>query len=281
VGLDINGLRHVITPSIGYSYNPEPTVESNKLFQIDSVDSLTSSNAASLELSNKLQTKRRDAFGKEVTVDLLDFKISTSYAFAPQIVYGTNMVIQNFEEVSQTNISNRNKKGASISDILFKYKILPYSWLRIEGDARYKHSGVPTDSDYSNYNHFSNVNYDINFDFAPERSFGIGQRYERNAGNELTASFKWRFNPKWKFSIYERYNMRNYISSSDNTNVNRGSLEQEYTISRDLHCWEVDFTLNRKRNEGSTIFIVFRLKAFPENEFGINQSYNKPNSGSQ
>ncbi|MCX5706287.1 MAG: hypothetical protein NTW13_01220, partial [Candidatus Omnitrophica bacterium] len=160
----------------------------------------------------------------------------------------------------------------------FKYKILPYSWLRIEGDATYKHSGVAGDPDFDNYNHFSNVNYDVNFDFAPERSFGLGQRYARKSGNQLTSSFKWRINPKWRFSVYERYNLKKYADSSTYTinEFGKGSLEQEYVITRDLHCWEMDLTVNISKINGSSIFFIFRIKAFPEMELNINRTYDRP-----
>jgi lipopolysaccharide export system protein LptA len=282
-GLDLNGLRHIITPSIGYSYNPEPTVSANKLLQIDGIDLLSSSNAATLQLTNKLQTKRKNEKGKEVSIDLVDFNISTSYSFAPHIVYGTKLfdVTYNNTRITVTDPTNKNKLGASFSDILFKYKILPYSWLRIEGDATYKHSGVPGDADFENYNHFSMVNYDIIFEFAPERSFGLGQRYARKGQNQITGSFIWRLNPKWKFSIYERYNLKGYtdIAVISNPQMARGSLEQQITLSRNLHCWDVDLTFDNRLNNGSAIYLIFRLKAFPENEFGFNQSYNQPKSG--
>jgi hypothetical protein len=32
---------------------------------------------------------------------------------------------------------------------------------------------------------------------------------------------------------------------------------------------------------GQTVYFVFRLKAFPEGEFGFEQEYKKPRSGSQ
>jgi hypothetical protein len=281
LGLNLNGVRHIITPTIGYSYNHAPTISINKLKYIDSVDLLTSSNAANLGLSNKLQVKRKDSKGKEITVDFMDINISTTYYFSPHIIYGTQPYIQqNGTEISVTNPDRTKKAGVSFSDVVLKYKILPYSWLRIEGDATYKHSGMQGDTDFENYNRFSKVNYDINFDFAPERSLGIGQRYERKGGNQITASFNWRFTPKWRFSIYQRYNLKSYTDSS-NSFIKKGSLEQEFTLSRDLHCWEVDLTLNNKRNDGSGIFVIFRLKAFPEAEFSFNQSYNKPKSGAQ
>jgi hypothetical protein len=284
LGLDLNGLRHIITPSISYSYNPEPTTSSHKLPQIDGVDMLTSSNAAALELSNKLQTKRKNKTGELVNVDFVDFKVNTTYAFAPRIAYGTSKVeLYNHTVVDTLDPNNKSKLGAGFSDFLFKCKILPYAWMRIEADATYKHSGVPSDADYDNYNHFSAVNYDVNFDFAPERSFGLGQRYQRKGQSQITASFQWRLNPKWKFSIYERFNLKDYLDTSiaPNVWVGKESLEQQFTLTRNLHCWDVDFTLDTRKNSGTTIYVMFRLKAFPENEFGFNQSYNEPKSGAQ
>ncbi|MFH1640654.1 MAG: LPS export ABC transporter periplasmic protein LptC, partial [Candidatus Omnitrophota bacterium] len=59
LGMDINGLRHIITPSVSYTYNTEPNTDSTNLKQIDSIDAINSNNSLALELSNKLQTKRR------------------------------------------------------------------------------------------------------------------------------------------------------------------------------------------------------------------------------
>ncbi len=289
LGLGSNGLRHVITPTIGYSYNHAPTVNNNKIRYVDSVDLLTSGNVANLGLSNKLQVKRKDINGKEKTVDFLDFNVTTTYSFAPRMIYGTtaspnpNPAYADAPVLYETDTARFYKLGASFSDILFKWKLLPYSWLRIEGDATYKHSGVEGDPGYENFNHFSDVNYDINFDFTPGRSVGFGQRYQRKGGNQLTANLKWQLNPKWKFAVYQRYNLKQYADSSTyaNSQYRQGFLEQEYTISRDLHCWEADLTFNTSRANGSGIFLVFRLKAFPELELSMNQSYNEPKSGAQ
>jgi len=165
-----------------------------------------------------------------------------------------------------------DKRGSNLSDFLFDLKLLPYSWVRIDADATYKHSGLRSDT---NYNRFSNVNYDIYFDLGKERSMGVGQRYQRKGGNEITYSLNWRLNPKWRFALYERLNR------GHDPTLTRGLREQEYTISRDLHCWVMDVSYNVKRGEGQTIWCVFRLKAFPELEFEFNQSYNRRKAGSQ
>ncbi|MFH1413780.1 MAG: hypothetical protein ABIG56_02930 [Candidatus Omnitrophota bacterium] len=246
LGMEINRLRHIITPTISYAYNHEPTVVAGKLKQIDEIDSITRSNQATLELSNKLQTKRSGA-----NVDLVDFIVKSDYIFKPK---------------------TGDKLGSNLGDIICELKFLPYSWLRIDSDATYKRSGNRSDE---NYNSFSNINYDIIFDFGNERSLGIGQRYQRKSGKEITNQLNWRLSPKWKVSTYQRYEFGN------DPTLKRGLREQEYTITRDLHCWEMAVTYNVKRNEGESVFLIFRLKAFPEMEFGFDQSYHQPKTGSQ
>ncbi len=244
LGLGLEGLRHIITPVVSYAYNHAPTIPAGNLKQIDSIDAITSSNVVNLELANKLQTKR-----KGQSVDFAELRVNTSYVLFPKTDDITNF-----------------------SDFLFELKLLPYSWLRVEADATYKHSGERSDP---SYNTFSTGNYDIYFDFAKKGSMGIGQHYARGSSNAITYSFDWRLNPKWKFSIYEMYNM------GHDPNLANGLYEQQYIITRDLHCWNIDFTYDQKKNQGVTLYVVFRLKAFPENRFGFKQGYHPPNSGSQ
>ncbi|MBU4346549.1 MAG: LPS export ABC transporter periplasmic protein LptC [Candidatus Omnitrophica bacterium] len=237
LGLDINDLRHIITPTANYSYAHTSTMPTSKAKFGGGAS--TGNASVVLELSNKLQTKR-----KNNKVDLADFRISSNYAIRPK---------------------SGAKRGSSFSDFLFDLELIPYSWMRIDADTTYNH--------YQDY--VSNANYDVTFDFGEERFIAFGQRYQRKGGNEITYSFNWRLSPKWKFLLYQRRN-RGHVRS-----ITRGLKEQEYSISRDLHCWTVDFTYNVKRGEGETVWLIFRLKAFPEVEFNYNQMYHAPKSGSQ
>jgi hypothetical protein len=246
LGMDIDGLRHVITPSINYSFNHEPTISNSQLRQIDSLDSMTRNNSASLELSNKLQTKR-----KGVKTDIVDFRVNSVYSFKPKYAA---------------------KRGSNLSDFIYNLQVYPTNWISLVADATYNRS-VPRDNE--NYGKFTAVNYDLGFTFGSDRAFGIGQRYVRKGSNQLTSSLVWRLTPKWRFSIYERYEM-----GSDPT-VKRGIKEQEYSISRDLHCWQLDFTYNISQEQGHTLMFIFRLKAFPEMQFNLEQGYHKPKPGSQ
>ncbi|MDD5431824.1 MAG: LPS assembly protein LptD [Candidatus Omnitrophica bacterium] len=246
IGLDINSLRHVITPTIGYSYNHQPTIVNSRIRQLDGVDSITQTNQASLGLTNKLQTKRNGQ-----SVDLVNFLVSTPYIIKPK---------------------TGDKLGSNFSDIDFDLDLIPYSWLRVSADAKYKHSGNRSDSGYGR---FANVNLDVNFNFGTDRGFGISQHYERKGQNWITYNFDWRANPKWKVSLFQTR------ERGHKPGIKRGMREQQYTITRDLHCWEADFTFNSRYNHGNTFWLIFRLKAFPEMEFEFNKSYSTPTPGTQ
>lgn len=244
LGLDINQLRHIITPSASYSYEKTSVMPSSKE-RFGGGATTGGGSPISLDLSNKLQTKR-----KGQSVDLADLNVTTTYTIKPK---------------------SETKRGSSLSDFLFDLQLLPYSWMRINVDATYKH----TDKYAENYRQFTHINYDINVDFGKERTIGFGQRRQRKGGNAFTYSFNWRFNPKWRFSFYQM------LERGRAAGLKRGLREQEYALSRDLHCWTVDFTYNLKRGGGETVWFVFRLKAFPELEFEYSQMYHAPKPGSQ
>ena len=247
LGMDINGLRHVITPTIDYNYSHTPTVLGTSLKQIDDVDAiLTSSNTTTFTLSNKLQTKRNGA-----SVDFVDFLISGIYSYKP-----------------------KGQGEGKFGDYLFRLIFIPYSWVRIDADATYKHSTLSWQD--PTYNSFSDFHLNANFDLGKGRSFGFGQSYLKKGGNSLVYSFNQRLNPKWSFSIYESL----LVGSNPNA-LEQGLVEEQYVVTRNLHCWDVSLTYDRKSGQGATVFLLFSLKAFPELKFNINQSYHKPTTGAQ
>lgn len=251
LGIEINSLRHVITPTIKYNFNHEPTIPKWNLKHIDSIDTIKRNNSVNFEISNILETKRND----NVT-ELVDFRVRTKYLNKPK------------------QYSKNSKHGSSFSDFIFDLELYPYSWLRIDGDATYKHSGLREDP---NYNRFINANLDFHFNFGDERSLGIGTRYQRKGGKETIFNLNWRVNPKWKFGIYERFQNVN----SPELDIEKGLQEQQYTVTRDLHCWEVELTYDIEKDQGHSFWVVFRLKAFPEIEFNFDQSIRQPKAGTQ
>lgn len=235
---DLNGLRHVFSPKINYVYQHKPTLANSRLKSV-LAQPIYTDNVLSFELSNKLQTRRKDSM-----TTLVDLWISSAYNF---------------------KTGDNNKRAGQLSDFLVKLDLQPYAWLRIY-----------TESEYDSRNkNFSSVNPDLSLRLGPQRSLTIGQRYLRKTSNEIVYSLDYRFNPKWKMNIFQRHEI------GSGATLKKGLKEQEYTLSRDLHCWTMELSYNREKNRGETIWLILRLKAFPGLEFNFNQSYNAPRPGGQ
>lgn len=246
LGLNIHNLRHIVTPTIAYTYSHTSVMPATKARF--GGGATTTNSSATLNLFNKLQTKQQ---GK--SKDLADLRVNSTYYFNPK---------------------TGDRLGSYLSDILLNLELRPYSWLTFTFDSTYKRSGNDNDANY-NYKHFSNANYNFNFNFGKDRTIGLGQRYQRKGGNEITLGIDWRLSPKWKSSFYQRHNR------GHDPTLKRGLREQEYSLVRDLHCWEVKLTYNVRRGFGEGIWLVFKLKAFPELEFEYGQQYHAPKPGTQ
>lgn len=231
LGMPINRLRHIITPSVNYIYANDPTVSSSSLDQYDGIDSLTNHHNINFSLENKLQTKRDGN-----AVDLLRFILSTDYRLKQDPATG------GFDKVR--------------ADIDFK----PVSWLSFYFDSSYD----------TRKDRLDTANFDIYVNSGDKWSFGLGKRYNREVDDQITTEVKYRLNQKWAFKIFDRFDLDD------------GTLEeQEYTLSRDLHAWEMDFRYNDTRGEGQEYIVLFRLKAFPEIGFDAGAQHNQPKPGSQ
>ena len=75
------GLRHVVEPSVNYTFVPEPNLEKENIPQFDGIDQLDKRNDFLLGLRNKWQTKRRGR-----SHDLLDLNVYTYYRLDPDPV---------------------------------------------------------------------------------------------------------------------------------------------------------------------------------------------------
>ncbi|MDP2939740.1 MAG: LPS export ABC transporter periplasmic protein LptC [Candidatus Omnitrophota bacterium] len=229
--LDINRLRHIITPTVSYSYSHRPTVDASKLISFDSVDSLDRQHQVNFALENKIQTKKQGT-----SVDLL------------RLIYSTNYLIK------------RDPEGSRFDHINGDLEITPYKWLTFSADTDYD----------TRTRKLLTVNFDVLASQGDDWYVGFGRRYSRKSSNLITGEFAYRLNPKWKFRIYQRYESR--------TDRIR---EQEYSIIRDLHCWEMDINYNYTPGLGNSIWLVFRIKAFPKMSFEFENRFNARKAGSQ
>ncbi len=242
LGLDIHKLRHIITPTVGYFYTHQPTVSPYNLNQFDQIDAVTAQNGFHLALENRLQTKRGDG-DQMKSVDLATLIISTDYLF-------------------RLKKNNWDIKDDKLNNVDFLLELIPYSWTYLVSrmTVNTKTSSIQT------------AGNDIVFNGGDKWQLAVGQRYENTttgSTNLFTMDATYRINSKWMVRAYERINVQK-----------RSVEEQEYTITRDLHCWIAEFTYNVKDVGDQSLWLVMKLKAFPEYPIGLKRTYSRPRFGS-
>ncbi|MBU1783852.1 MAG: LPS assembly protein LptD [Candidatus Omnitrophica bacterium] len=245
-GMDINGLRHIIVPKVRYFHTRQPNVDKDDLFQMDDLDEIEKENGVALSLENKLQTKRYYG-GCLKQVDLARLIISTTYDF--------RMKKREF----------KFEKESGFSDVTFDMELRPYNWFYIDGklDIVPSNAAIKTGS--------------LEFVLEPGKDFRLnfGYRYEKkivDSQNELTFDLTYRLNPKWRFGWYERFDLKR-----------REIEEQQFSVTRDLHCWEVevayDISGSNFLKDDYTLWIAFKIKAFPDLQLGLSRNFTRRPAG--
>lgn len=261
---DIHRLRHIITPSISYNYAHRPTVASAKLMQFDGVDSLSYSNAFSFSIENKLQTKRLSN-AQLTSVDLLRLNLNTPYYIRPK----------------------GGKTGSTFGDAVLDFELKPYDWVYMQSKAswgtKYKQRFVKNlevdlkafkkDDKYKS--DFADSRYDP---FVNIWDAGLGYRYARRDATNLELDVSYKVLPKFKFRYYINVDLAQY-TGEEKTN-NRAKI-QEFSVAIDLHCWIAEIVYTGQRDQGNSVLVAFRLKAFPETPLAQEFKYNEPAPGSQ
>lgn len=181
-GLDIHRLRHVVTPSVLYSYNHHPSLDSSELDSFDGVDSRSLLHSISFSFENKLQTKR-----KEQVVELLRAVIGTDFYLKEDPTGG------GFRFVS--------------TDIDFR----PTGMLTFYFDSSYD-----TRKEY-----LTTANFDIYVNDGDTWSAGIGKRWNREVDDQVTSEFAYKINPKWALKLYNRFDLKNGIHKEQQYTVTR------------------------------------------------------------
>ncbi len=241
IGIELNELRHVITPTFGYAWISEPTIDKNRMLS----DGVDKTSLISLGLENKLQTKRGGADG--AAVDLARLLVNTTY----DLEYAS---------------------GSSFGDITGKLELRPYSWLTATSDAIFDSPQRSSDSKW-----LKQINNNVYFNFGKKGSLGMGHSYQAGANN-IIAQLMLDIMPGWRFSAYHDFD---FFAMRNNEKRSMRFKEQEYVITRDLHCWEVDLRYNIAKENGHEIMLIFRLKAFPDIPFEFGKTYNRPKMGPQ
>lgn len=166
-GLDINRLRHVVTPTVAYFYAHDPTVMDTTLDSFDSVDPLTRLHSINFGLEQKLQTKR-----DRLSADLL------------RVLIGSDFKLK--EDPGKGGFNNVT------SDV----ELTPYQWLGLYFDSNY--NTVSRRLDTANFDLYLNPN-------SKEWFARLGKRYNADVNDLVTAEVAYRLNPKWQVRTYQRF----------------------------------------------------------------------------
>ena len=284
LGLNIHGLRHIVTPTLAYSYVHRPTVSSAL---VNFAAAAGPVNQLGIGLENKLQTRHLIEGGKWKSVDIGRLLFSIPYTFR-----GTS-----------------NKQGGRLGEGTFKLELYPWPQLRLE-------SGWTIPSHFLKATQDERVtiwNVDLvavggrghpgakdappitapalqGFKPGPKGGIefllpqgeqwylGLGHRYSQNDKTESIIEFDWMLSPKWEIGTFHRFTWKEVAGGAKRFNNLR---EYQYSLRRDLHDWMAEFVYQVDREFGEEIFFTLTLKAYPGLPVGFGDSYHQPKFGSQ
>jgi LPS-assembly protein len=246
----LDGLRHIVEPSVNYVYVPDVQPKPGELPQFDSelpslrllpvefpdynaIDSIDSRNVIRLGLRNRLQTKR----GGQVQ-NFIYWDVFTDWRL------------------------QRENGQATFSDLYSDLVFRPRSWLALESQTRYD---LGNDQFRLSF---------LNLTLQPNDvwSWGIGHLYVRDdlnptptalqsGNNSLLSTLYLRVNENWGLRARHQYDVRG------------GWLqEQDYSVYRDLRNWTAALSF-RVRDSQTTandwgVAFTFSLKARPKFQVG-------------
>jgi lipopolysaccharide assembly outer membrane protein LptD (OstA) len=255
---EVDGLRHIIEPSVNYVYVPSPNKHPDQIPQFDyqlpslrllpidfpdynSIDSIDSASVLRLGLFNKLQTKRENDLANVVNWNLY-----------------TDWRLQR-----QTN-------QTTFSDVYSDLTIKPRSWLTLESMNRYDPENTILRMAYQSLTIAPNDVWSWTVGYFYLRDDNLTPPTGLGTGSDLvTSSILYRLSQNWALRADHRYDIR------------EGRMqEQSYSIYRDMRSFTtaLSFRLldNVNGHKDYSVAFTFSLKAFPR--YGLGSDMAKPYS---
>lgn len=248
---DVDGLRHIIEPSLNYVFVPEPNVRPNRLPQFDTeipslsllpidypdynqIDSIDSQNVIRMGLRNRIQTKRDGQ-----VVNLVQSALVTDLRLDP------------------------NDQQTRLSDIYSSLEFMPRNWVTLRSELRYN----------DRQHQLNAANHSILLSPNDVWSVRLGQRYFRenldfgpnSENNTFYDSFYYKFNENWGFRMSHHFEARD------------GKMEDQlYTIYRDFRSWTGGLTFRlrdyRESEDDFSVSFVISFKTFAIRSLGSDQN---------
>lgn len=255
--LQVDGLRHIMEPSVNYVYVPRPSTPLTSLPQFDSelpsllllpvdfpdynnIDSIDSENVIRFGLRNILETKRDGQIE-----NLLDWNLLLDWRLRPE---------------EQTNGVTVLTPQKTFDDLYSDLEFRPRTWLTLQSQLRYD----------INDGKLNLAFHQLTFTPGEKWSWGLGHWYLRGGtwgdgvwdeDNFITSTFFYRLDDNWG------------LRATHDFNAQTGQLEDQfYTIYRDLRSWTGALTFRLTDNQGGpqdfTVAFSISLKASPQMRLG-------------
>jgi LPS-assembly protein len=247
--LEVDGLRHILEPSVNYVYVPNPSTPPGQLPQFDSeqpslmllpdtfpdynsIDSIDSQNAIRFGLRNTLQTKRNGHLD-----NLLSWSLLLDWRLKPEPGQET------------------------FNDLYSAIAFRPRSWVTLESQTR---------------NDINDGNLNMSFQqitLSPSDRWSWGMGYWYLRGGAWGNNTDWVENQMITTTVFVRISDNWGARMTDNYNfVSRRLQEQFYTLYRDFRSWTGALTFRVTNDTDSkanyTVAFMFSLKASPSTSVG-------------
>ena len=256
--LQVDGLRHVIEPSVNYVFVPRPSVAPSQLPQFDydlpsllllpinypdyaNIDSVDSQNVLRFGVRNTLETKRNGQ-----VQNLVDWNLMLDWNLTPN---------------RATNAPNLGAPGPQrtfddlYSDLIFR----PRTWLAFESQVR----------EDINEERLNMAFHQITFEPGEKWSLGLGYWYladgfpaaNRPGANLISSTIFFRINDNWGLRATHYFEPQS------------GHLQQQlYTLYRDFRSWTGAISFRAQDNgtggEDYSVGFSFTLKFSPNTHVG-------------
>jgi lipopolysaccharide assembly outer membrane protein LptD (OstA) len=256
----VRALRHVMTPSISYTHRPDFTEYDGRFWSLPGISGAASeSRSASLKLSHRIQAKVRQGGEVRKMNNLLSLDTSTDYDFLYKDrgkVTGFSTIRSNMRfypsrvvtfdlsfsnepvhlDFESLNLTTRfSYQGSDPVPPFFFEPNLPEEPV-VPEDVRGSQTAVPSAKPW-----YVNLMYRFTKDFD-----GGDDTYWMELAAGLNLTRNWRVDYSGRFNLSE-----NEVAY------------QEYSVYRDLHCWEARFVRRYSAEEWQYYFRI-NIKAHPE-----------------
>jgi len=263
------GLRHVLTPSISFSYRPKSERHQEEASFTGVGTGGAESQSLNLSLGNLFQIKYKSG-EKERKLDLFTLNFSTGYNFKSNSYKWSRLNTTLRSSTIPHLTFSMNTSHDLYNQTTGKLDIFGAHLTNISFSSNFNYSGkmMPFGSAYSiqseNEEHGSEYNQsDKKFPW----SVSLGHRYSENRSGTnksithwITTSAQFNLTKNWKVSFSQNYDIKR-----------KEITERSFQFIRDLHCWEAVFYWIPNGSRKGYYFKI-AVKALPDIKFEKSES---------